>query len=85
LSFTASDIAVKPIPRGETIVIQLNPEFLKKNGKPEFVVLPYEEFLLLQELLADLEDLQDLRQAKLTDKDEPAVSLAEAKKRLNLP
>lgn len=66
-------------------MIQLNPEFLKKNGKPEFVVLPYEEFLLLQELLADLEDLQDLRQAKLTDKDEPAFSLAEAKKRLNLP
>jgi PHD/YefM family antitoxin component YafN of YafNO toxin-antitoxin module len=66
-------------------MIQLNPEFLKKNGKPEFVVLPYEEFLLLQELLADLEDLQDLRQAKLTEKDEPTVSLAESEKRLNLP
>ncbi len=52
-------------------MIQLNPEFLKKNGKPEFVVLPYEEFLLLQEVLADLEDLQDLRQAKLTEKMNP--------------
>ena len=66
-------------------MIQLNPEFLKKNGKPEFVVLPYEEFLLLQELLADLEDLQDLRQAKIDQKDEPALSLAEVKNRLNLP
>lgn len=66
-------------------MIQLNPEFLKKNGKPEFVVLPYEEFLLLQELLADLEDLQDLRQSKMDEKDEPAVSLTEAKKILNLP
>jgi hypothetical protein len=66
-------------------MIQLNPEFLKKNGKPEFVVLPYEEFLLLQELLDDLADLQDLRQAKLEEKEEPTVSLAAAKKILNLP
>ncbi|MBW4443489.1 MAG: hypothetical protein KME10_20095 [Plectolyngbya sp. WJT66-NPBG17] len=66
-------------------MIQLNPEFLKKNGEPEFVVLPYEEFLLVQELLADLEDLQDLRQAKADEKDEPAVSLAAVKDMLNLP
>jgi PHD/YefM family antitoxin component YafN of YafNO toxin-antitoxin module len=65
-------------------MLQLNPEFLKKNGKPEFVVLPYEEFLLLQELLADLEDLQDLRQAKADEKDSPTVSLAEVKALLNL-
>jgi len=45
-------------------MIQLTPEFLKKNGNPEFVVLPYEEFLAVQQLLEDLEDLQDLRQAK---------------------
>lgn len=49
-----------------------------------FVVLPYEEFLLLQELLADLEDLQDLRQAKMDEKDAPSVSLAEVKAMLNL-
>jgi PHD/YefM family antitoxin component YafN of YafNO toxin-antitoxin module len=66
-------------------MIQLNPEFLKKDGKPEFVVLPYEEFLLLQDLLADLEDLQDLRQAKTEEQDAPTVSLAAAKQRLNLP
>lgn len=66
-------------------MLQLNPEFIKKNGKPEFVVLPYEEFLLVQELLADLEDLQNLRQAKLDENDQPTVSLADAKKLLNLP
>ncbi len=65
-------------------MIKLNPEFLKKNGKPEFVVLPYEEFLLIEELLADLEDLQDLRQAKLDEKDQPPLSLVEVKKMLNL-
>ena len=52
-------------------MIQLTPEFLKKNGKPEFVVLPYEEFLLLEEILADLQDLQDLRQAKADEQHEP--------------
>jgi PHD/YefM family antitoxin component YafN of YafNO toxin-antitoxin module len=75
---------VKLIHREEIIMIQLNPEFLKKNGKPEFVVLPYEEFVQLQELLADLEDLQDLRQAKTDEKDAPTVSLAEAKSMLNI-
>ena len=65
-------------------MIQLNPEFLKKNGQPEFVVLPYEEFLLVQELLTDLEDLQDLRQAKADEKDKPSASLEEVKAMLNL-
>jgi hypothetical protein len=34
-------------------MIQLHPEFLKKNGKREFVVLPYDEFVAVQELLED--------------------------------
>ena len=65
-------------------MIQLNPEFLRKDGKPEFAVLPYEEFLRVQELLADLEDLQDLRDAKAAEYDAPTVSLAEAKAMLKL-
>jgi PHD/YefM family antitoxin component YafN of YafNO toxin-antitoxin module len=66
------------------MMIQLNPKVLKKAGKPKFVVLPYEEFLLLQELLTDLEDWQDLRQAKLAEQAAPTVSLAAAKRLLNL-
>jgi PHD/YefM family antitoxin component YafN of YafNO toxin-antitoxin module len=65
-------------------MIQLNPEFLKKNGKPEFVVLPYEEFLRIQDLLADLEDLQDLRSAKAEEQNAPTLSLAETKALLKL-
>jgi hypothetical protein len=65
-------------------MIQLTPEFLKKNGKPEFVVLPYEEFLLLEEILADLQDLQDLRQAKADEHHEPTVTLADVKAMLNV-
>jgi hypothetical protein len=60
-------------------MIPLHPQFLKKNGKPEFAVLPYEEFLRVQELLADLEDLQDLRAAKSDEHSAPTVSLAEVK------
>lgn len=65
-------------------MIQLTPEFLKKNGKPEFVVLPYEEFLLLEEILADLQDLQDLRQTKADEQHEPTVALADVKAMLNV-
>ena len=65
-------------------MIQLPPEFLTKNGKKEFAVLPYDEFLKLQEFLEDLEDLQDLRQAKENDKNSPSVSIDEVKKILNL-
>ncbi|HYG08632.1 MAG TPA: hypothetical protein VD835_01535 [Pyrinomonadaceae bacterium] len=64
--------------------ITLHPEILSKNGKKEFVVLPYEEFLALQELLDDVEDLLELRAAKREGEDEPAHSLTDAKKELGL-
>ncbi|MCG9893358.1 MAG: type II toxin-antitoxin system prevent-host-death family antitoxin [Thermosynechococcaceae cyanobacterium MS004] len=63
---------------------QLHPQFLTKNEKPEFVVLPYEEFVNLQERLEDLEDLLDLRNAKELEEHEPSLSLAEAKQELGV-
>ena len=42
-------------------MIELHPEILKKNGKDEFVVLPYQEFTALKDLL-------DLRAAKRNSK-----------------
>lgn len=39
-------------------MIELHPEFLTKNGQKQFAVLPYEEFLKIQELLAYLENIQ---------------------------
>lgn len=65
-------------------MISLHPEILAKNGKKEFVVLPYEEFIALQELLADLEDLRDLRAAKQESVGEPSVSLEEVKTELGV-
>jgi PHD/YefM family antitoxin component YafN of YafNO toxin-antitoxin module len=63
---------------------QLHPQFLTKNEKPEFVVLPYEEFIDLQERLEDLEDLLDLRNAKESEGYETSLSLAEVKRELEL-
>jgi len=60
-------------------MIELHPEILRKNGKIEFVVLPYEEYQALQELLANYQDLLDLRTAKNNEACEPSVSLADAK------
>ena len=60
----------------------LHPEILTKNGRKEFAVLPYEEFVALQEWLADIEDLLDLRAAKDAEHDAPTVSLAEIESQL---
>ena len=65
-------------------MLELHPEILQKNGKKEFVVLPYEEFVALQELLADAEDVLDLRAAKQAEQDAPTVSLEAVKNELGL-
>lgn len=62
--------------------MKLHPEILKKNGKNEFVVLPYEEFLALQERLADAEDLMELRKTKRAEAKKKSIPLAEVKRRL---
>jgi len=48
------------------------------------MVLPYEEFLKIQEELEKYEDLRILREAKETEGDAPAIGLKEAKKVLKL-
>lgn len=69
--------------KGESM-ITLHPEMLKKNGKKQFAVLPYEEFVALQEWLADPEDLLELRKAKRAEGKKRSIPLAEAKRRLGL-
>ena len=58
----------------------LHPAILKKNGKNEFVVLPYVEFLAVQKRLADAEDLLELRQAKCAEATQPVIPLAKVKR-----
>ena len=62
-------------------MIELHPEILTKNGRKEFAVLPYEEFLAVTEALADLEDLRDLRAAKAEEGAAKTVSLRETQAR----
>jgi PHD/YefM family antitoxin component YafN of YafNO toxin-antitoxin module len=57
-------------------------QIIKKKGKKEFAVLPYEEFQKIQEELALYEDLQCLRKAKIAEKDAPTIGIAELKKRI---
>lgn len=62
---------------------ELHPEILAKNGRNEFAVLPYEEFVALEEWLADVEDLLDLRDAKQAEHDAPTNSLVEIESRFD--
>ena len=62
----------------------MEPIILEKNGKKEFVILSYEEFLKLKEIAENYEDLKVLREAKKEEKDKPDYSLEEVKKILNI-
>jgi hypothetical protein len=58
-------------------MIELHPEIIEKDGKKQFVVLTYEEFLAIEEALADADDLSELRAAKKEEHDTPSISLQE--------
>jgi PHD/YefM family antitoxin component YafN of YafNO toxin-antitoxin module len=55
--------------------MELHPQIIEKEGKKEFVVLPYEEFMVLEEAMNDYEDLKDLREEKEKSKNQLGVPL----------
>lgn len=57
--------------------MQLHPQMIEKEGRKEFVVLPFEEYQKLTELLQDYEDLKELREAKQASQGEKGISLAQ--------
>jgi PHD/YefM family antitoxin component YafN of YafNO toxin-antitoxin module len=61
-----------------------NIQITKKNGKKEYVVIPYDEFLKVQEELDDYQNLRCLREAKEAERDAPTVSIEELKKHLEV-
>jgi hypothetical protein len=81
LSFIARCIVRTLIDRWN---MKLHPEILQKNGKKEFVVLPYDEFLAIQERLNDADDLIELRKAKRSEGKKKAIPLADVKRKLRL-
>ena len=57
-------------------------QIIKKNGRKEFAVLPYADFVRIQEDLEDYEDLRHLREAKASEKKAPTVGLRDLKRSL---
>lgn len=55
----------------------IHPQVIERQGKKEFVVLPYEEFLSIREALEDFEDIKELRKEKEKSKNESTTSLDE--------
>jgi len=65
-------------------MMKFHANILKKNGQKEFVVIPYEEFVKIQEELDDYESLKALREAKSKEADADTTSFDQVKKELNL-
>ena len=63
-------------------MVILHAQVIRKDGKKEYAVLPYEEFLKIQEQLQDYEDLRSLREAKEAEKDAPTIGIDELKKKI---
>lgn len=53
----------------------IHSQIIEKDGKKEFAVLAYEDFLRIQEELEDYEDLRTLREEKAAAQNEPTRSL----------
>ncbi len=65
------------------MLLPLHPEFLRKNGEPQFVVIPYEEFQAIQEFLGEKEDEIAFREAKAEHKGGATKSLRDLEADLN--
>lgn len=64
--------------------MRLDAEILRKNGKNEFAIMPYEQFVAVREALEDLEDLRTLRRAKAREGKSPTLSLKQVRIKLGL-
>ena len=64
--------------------MKFHAKILEKNGEKEFAVIPYEEFVKIQEELDDYESLKALREAKSKEADANSTSFDDARKELDL-
>lgn len=64
--------------------VELHPEFLSAGGRKQFAVIPYDEFVRLQEWIEDTLDLHELRLAREENQDQPTYSLEEVKEQLGI-
>jgi len=40
----------------------MNVQIIEKNGQPEWAIIPYKEFELIQEAMEDVEDIRDIEE-----------------------
>jgi hypothetical protein len=57
--------------------MSIHPQIIEKEGIKEFAVLPYQEFLEIQQILEDYEDIQELREAKALEFNAPTRPLSQ--------
>ena len=62
----------------------MNAQIIEKGGKKEFAVIPYKDFVRMQEELEDYHDLLALREAKADSRNQKGRSFEEAAKELGL-
>ena len=66
----------------EVSMLSSNYQIIRKDGKEQFVVIPYEDFLAIQERLDDAADLLDLRKAVEAEGNAPTMSVDEVNRML---
>ncbi len=59
-------------------------QIIEKAGKKEFAVIPYKQFLRMQEALEDYHALRELRKAKADPKNQRGRPFVEAARELGL-
>ena len=63
--------------------MSIHPQIIEKEGKKEFVVLPYEEFLQIQDALEDLEHIRILREERTSAASDATKSLNDVLAEIN--
>jgi hypothetical protein len=63
---------------------KLKPQFLKRDGKRQFVVLSIEDFERIQQALEDVEDVRILERSKRRGANSPITTHAEMKRSLGI-
>ena len=56
-------------------MVKMHPEIITKNGKKIYAMIPYDEFIKIQEALEDADDLRELNLATEASKDEIAIPI----------
>jgi PHD/YefM family antitoxin component YafN of YafNO toxin-antitoxin module len=62
----------------------MNAQIIEKRGKKEYAVIPYKDFVRMQEELEDYYDLLALRQAKADSRNRKGRAFEEVAKELGL-